>query len=147
MIRFGSPLQLPEKARKMLLVEGGVRKRTRKGISEKSRGEEAFAFHVKAEGLPVPEREYRFDEGKRLWRFDFAWPEKKIAVEIEGGIWSRGRHVRGSGFENDCRKMNEAAAQGWFVYRFSSGMVQKGEAIAAMVRVFERLILPETSGT
>lgn len=45
-------------------------------------------------------------------------------MEIEGGVWSRGRHVRGSGFEKDCEKHNEAAALGWSVFRFTGGMLE-----------------------
>ena len=69
--------------------------------------------------------EYRFDLTRR-WRFDFADVRRKIAVEIEGGIWVRGKHVRGKGYENDCRKYNAAALQGWTVLRFTPGMVTDG---------------------
>ena len=78
--------------------------------------------------LPEPEREYRFHPVRR-WRFDLAYPEKKIAFEIEGGTWTGGRHVRPDGFEKDCEKYNEATRLGWKVYRFTSGMIQSGEAL------------------
>lgn len=78
--------------------------------------------------LPEPEREYRFHPVRR-WRFDLAYPEKKIAFEIEGGTWTGGRHVRGAGFEKDIEKYNEATRLGWKVYRFTSGMIQSGEAL------------------
>src|SRR5260363_408002 len=51
--------------------------------------------------VPEPQREYRFDAMRR-WKFDFAWPNWKIAVECEGGIWTQGRHTRALGFEADC---------------------------------------------
>lgn len=53
----------------------------------------------------------------RRWRFDRAWPERQVAVEIEGGVWTRGRHVRPQGFINDCEKYNAAALRGWLVLR------------------------------
>lgn len=53
----------------------------------------------------------------RRFRFDFAWPKRKVAIEIEGGIFMRGRHVRPSGFINDATKYNAATLQGWRVYR------------------------------
>jgi len=90
--------------------------------------EEAFAQQVALVGLPEPVREYQFAPPRR-WRFDFAWPERKIAVEVEGGIWANGRHTRGSGFEKDAVKYNEAAALGWSVYRFTSGMIDSGAAL------------------
>ena len=92
-----------------------------------SEGEETFALHCKAYGL-TPEREYRFAPTGR-YRFDFAFPEAMIAVEIEGGTWSKGRHTRPKGFEEDCRKYNLAAIFGWRVLRFTSDMVYSAEAI------------------
>lgn len=77
-----------------------------------------FIWYCKAEGVAVPVPEHRFDEvGKRRWRFDYAWPDQKVAVEVEGGIWTSGRHTRGKGFLEDMTKYNAATAQGWRVFR------------------------------
>lgn len=100
----------------------------------RSKGEAIFALHRGAYGIDPPEREYRFCA--RRWRFDFAWPEKKIAVEIEGGTWSRGRHVRGKGYEADLEKYNAAAEQGWRVFRYTTKQVESGAAIQQIARVF-----------
>lgn len=72
--------------------------------------------------------EYRFHP-TRKWRFDFCWPEEKIAVEVEGGTWSGGRHTTGAGFKKDCEKYNHAALLGYRVFRFTGDMVKRGEAI------------------
>jgi very-short-patch-repair endonuclease len=96
-----------------------------------SEAEELFSFQCRAYGLPEPEREHRFHK-IRKWRLDFAWPEQRLAAEIEGGTWAGGRHTRGSGFERDCQKYNTAALQGWRVFRFTSGMVASGEAVATI---------------
>ena len=69
-------------------------------------------------GLPAPEREYRFGPERR-WRFDFAWPSLRIAVEIEGGVWIRGRHVRPVGYLGDLEKYNRAVVLGWRVLRYA----------------------------
>ena len=69
--------------------------------------------------LETLEREYRFHP-TRLWRFDFAFAYRKIAIEIEGGTWSGGRHTRGSGYAEDCLKYNEAAKLGWTILRYTS---------------------------
>lgn len=66
-------------------------------------------------GLKVV-KEYRFHPS-REWRFDFAIPEVKVAVESEGGIWNGGRHFREDGWRRDLEKYNEAAACGWLVVR------------------------------
>ena len=92
-----------------------------------SKGEETFALHCQAYNL-TPEREYVFAKGRKF-RFDFAWPHYKVAVEIEGGTRTQGRHTRHSGFEADCRKYNLAVAAEWLVYRFTTEMVTSGEAI------------------
>ncbi|MDW3683926.1 DUF559 domain-containing protein [Cupriavidus sp. CV2] len=97
-----------------------------------SLGEEIFALHLKASGLGDSEREYRFD-AVRKWRFDFAWPAKRLAVEVEGGTWTGGRHTRGSGYQADLEKYNAAAAQGWTVLRFTTGQVKTGEALAVVL--------------
>ena len=96
--------------------------------------EGTFAFQIKAAGLPEPEREYRFHPVRR-WRFDFAWRQQMVAVEIEGGIWnSRGRHVRGRGFTADCEKYAEAALLGWTVMRFTGQQIESGYALDCVER-------------
>lgn len=81
-----------------------------------------------------PEREYRFDPERR-WRADFAFPTAKVLVEVEGGHWTNGRHVRGSGFEKDCEKYNRAQELGWIVLRYTSRMIKSGEALQQIERV------------
>lgn len=66
--------------------------------------------------LPDLRTEYAFCIGRR-WRFDVASPSRMIAVEIEGGAFTAGRHTRGKGFVGDIEKYNEAAALGWVVLR------------------------------
>lgn len=61
-------------------------------------------------------REYRFHP-ERKWRFDYAIEEHRIAIEVEGGIWTGGRHTRGSGFKRDMEKYNSAASMGWRLVR------------------------------
>jgi len=77
-------------------------------------------------GLPVPVAEHRFHDSRR-WRFDFAWPTQFLAVEIDGAIWTQGRHSRGSGILGDMAKLNAAALAGWRVLRYTPQ--QMGEAI------------------
>jgi hypothetical protein len=67
-------------------------------------------------GLPQPETELIFARPRR-WRFDYAWPQWKIALEVEGAVWVQGRHTRGSGFVKDMEKYNAAVLLGWRVVR------------------------------
>ena len=96
-------------------------------MAKKSELEISFAWQVKHFGLPEPVEQHSFHP-TRKWAFDFAWPEIKLAVEIEGGTWSKGRHTQGSGFEKDCEKYNAAALAGWLVLRFTGRMVNNGQA-------------------
>lgn len=68
--------------------------------------------------------EHRFHP-VRKWRFDFACIEFKVAIEVEGGTWSGGRHTRGSGYAADCEKYNEATMMGWSVLRLTSQQVNR----------------------
>ncbi|WBA79572.1 hypothetical protein [Endozoicomonas sp. GU-1] len=99
----------------------------------KSALEAAFLMQVRAVKLPEPEQEFRF-HSKRKWRADFAWKEQRILVEIEGGVWSGGRHTRGSGFIGDCDKYNTATLEGWRVFRFAGDHVKNGTALNTIER-------------
>src|SRR3954447_24495574 len=85
--------------------------------------EELLAFQLRTAGVETPEREHKFCLDRK-WRFDFAWPDRMIAVEVEGGSWVKGAHNRGLHFESDCEKYNEAALSGWTVLRFNTHMVE-----------------------
>lgn len=75
-----------------------------------------FARLCTTRGLPAPVAEFRFHPTRR-WRFDRAWPAQRVALEVEGGVWTAGRHTRPAGFLRDVEKYNAAAAMGWRVLR------------------------------
>jgi hypothetical protein len=75
-----------------------------------------FPGHIKTVLKQRCVKEYYFHP-VRKWRFDYALPELKIAIEVEGGVWSGGRHITGTGFLGDCDKYNSAAVMGWIVIR------------------------------
>ena len=64
-------------------------------------------------------KEYMFHY-TRKWRFDYAIPELKVAIEIDGGVWDYGRHNRPQGYINDMEKLNNAISLGWYVLRFTT---------------------------
>lgn len=61
-------------------------------------------------------KEHRFHP-VRMWRFDYAIPEHLIALEVEGGVWTGGRHTSPKGFLGDIEKYNTATLMGWRVLR------------------------------
>lgn len=106
-------------------------------ITRTSYLEDELERQMKLVGLPEAAREYQFVL-TRKWRFDFAWPVQRIAVEVEGGTWQIGRHQRPAGFERDCEKYNEAAFLGWRVFRFTKNMIESGDAIVTIENVYWR---------
>lgn len=88
--------------------------------------------HLMKESGLEPVQEIRFWP-LRKWRFDWAifCPECdwRLAIEIEGGIWTRGRHTRGAGFVKDMEKYNKAACLGWSILRFTPEQIRKGDDI------------------
>ena len=65
-----------------------------------------------AAGLPRPVPELRFAAPRR-WRFDWAWPDLLIALEVQGGLFVNGRHSRGPALLKEHEKLNAAAVAGW----------------------------------
>jgi very-short-patch-repair endonuclease len=85
---------------------------------------------IDAIGIIRPTPEYQFDD-VRKWRFDFAWPEVHIAIEIEGGIskYKPGRHMHAQGYQHDLDKYNAGTSYGWRIFRFSSKDIQENRPI------------------
>lgn len=86
--------------------------------------------------VPDPVTEYRFAPPRR-WRFDFCWPERRLAWEVEGAVWTGGRHTRGAGYTKDCQKYSAAAILGWRIIRTTTQMVESGEALDLLLRAFK----------
>jgi len=104
-------------------------KRPKKVKGEKvvSEGEATLSLQLKTLKIEF-EQEFKFHP-KRKWSADFHIIGKKILVEVEGGIWSGGRHTRGKGYIGDMEKYNSATMMGYQVIRFSTEQVKSGLAI------------------
>lgn len=75
---------------------------------------EGFLGLCRVAAIPMPTREYRFHPDRK-WRFDWAWPRAKLALEEDGGIYVGGKHGRGAGIARDHEKRNAAVVLGWRV--------------------------------
>lgn len=84
----------------------------------------------------MPVREYRFHP-ERKYRFDFAWEKQRVALEIDGAVWTGGGHTTGTGKTRDCEKDFLAAQCGWRVIRWTSSMVgvQNCEALLEILKM------------
>ena len=99
--------------------------------------EATLSVQLSVSGIKEWVREYRFHP-TRMWRFDFAWPQIKLAVEIQGG-GRNGRHLRYTGYKGDCEKLCEAVAHGWAVLYVVGEQVKSGEALEWIMRsILER---------
>lgn len=92
--------------------------------------EDALLYQCRAVGLPEPVPQYQF-EPTRKWRADFAWPDERVLVEVDGGAF-RSRHREMAGFERDAEKTNRAAVLGFAVLRFTGRQVKSGEAVTVI---------------
>ena len=97
-------------------------------ITQRSDLEENLLFQIKCEKLPIPKREFRFHP-TRKWRSDFVWEKQRLIVEVEGGVWTKGRHVRGGGFIKDCEKYNNISLMGYKLLRVCEPHIKSGKAI------------------
>lgn len=88
--------------------------------------------------LPVPVPEYRFDM-IRMYRFDYAWPKYRLAMEVDGGIWTQGRHTRGAGKLADMEKLSLAAIGGWRILYVSPEQIRNGHALLLLAKAIEHL--------
>ena len=86
--------------------------------------------------IPIPVFEHTFHP-TRKWRFDLAFMEHKLAVEVEGGIWNYGRHNRAASFIKDMEKYNNACLLGWSLLRLSTDMVKNGEGVIYILKFFK----------
>ena len=119
-----------------------------------SKLEAELAFQIKALNLPTPITEYPFAavhvgqgpgiqkrlarSGMKNWRFDFAWPDKMFAVEVEGVTLAGGRHQRIGGFKEDLNKYHHAMELGWTVYRTSGHLIKDGRSIGIIAQLIGR---------
>ena len=76
-------------------------------------------------------KEFKF-HSVRKWRFDYAVPEHKIALEVEGGVWTGGRHTSPKGFLGDIEKYNTATLMGWRVFRTTPDDLYKKKTLDLM---------------
>ena len=101
-------------------------------------------------GLPAGVvQEYKFHK-HRNWRFDYAWPDQMLALEVEGGIYGRGKKCPACGrrkvaghssiqrLKTDMEKYNHAALAGWRVLRVTPQQMKDGTAAMLVARALRR---------
>lgn len=97
--------------------------------------EDTLAAHIKLLGLPEPIREYVAIPGRRF-RWDFAWPNFRLLLEVQGGTWGKGAHSGGVGASRDCEKGNLATCAGWRTLAVTTDQIRKGQAVRFLQAFF-----------
>lgn len=105
-------------------------------IEKKLTRDQAFLLVLKARKIPSPVPEFRFHP-VRKFRWDWAWPEYRLALEVEGGVWSGGAHGRGTGIVRDMEKSSVGAAEGWRVIRVTPSKLMADETLDHITRALE----------
>lgn len=87
-------------------------------------------------------KEYRFHP-VRKWRFDYAIPTHKIALEVEGGVWTGGRHTSSTGFLKDMEKYNTGTLLGWRIFRTTPSELHTKKTLNLIREAIEGANRPE----
>ncbi len=93
-----------------------------------------LALRILQSLAPDAVAEHRFHP-VRKWRLDMAIPSRMVAIEIDGGVWSGGRHSGGAGQVKDMEKGNHAAILGWRVLHFTPQQIRKGEWVTMVKQI------------
>lgn len=97
-----------------------ISRRVKTGIAKSVLERPLFLGICKEIGIDEPVTEWQYAR-PRKWAFDYAWPEHRVALEVEGGGWIAGGHNSGQGFLEDIERYNAAAERGWLVVRCVPG--------------------------
>ena len=90
-----------------------------------------FLQLVRAAGMAEPVRQYEVRVGGERYFLDFAYPERRLCIELDG----REAH-EGEAFQRDRTRQNALVLMGWTVLRFTWADVTEraGDAMALVAR-------------
>ena len=97
-----------------------------------------FLRDLSSAGIPAPQTEHRFHP-ERKWRLDYAYPDLRIAIEYQGGNFSRGKggHSSVAGLMRDYEKFTEASLLGWTLILIDAASVRSGQAVEWVRRALQ----------
>jgi len=122
-----------------------------------SRYEDQLARQIALRGLPEPVRQFRFADPHRQYRVDFAWPDRDLAVEVDGGAFV-GRGGRGAVMSRvapvghhqtveDYRKRNLLNMLGWRLLAYQPDQIARGEALSEIELALDEAPVTVMSGS
>jgi very-short-patch-repair endonuclease len=101
---------------------------------------------LRRRGFPDPSCNHRVRTGGRVRYLDFAWPDRKVAVEFDGFELHA---LRRAVFDDDRARQNDLVDDGWRVYRLTSTALERdaASALAPIARALARHEVVESSST
>jgi len=97
--------------------------------------EDRLALHLRAHKV-AHTREFSLPG--RAFRWDFAFPEARLLVEVHGGIWrAKGAHNTGAAITRDCEKAAFATAHGWRHFAVTGEQITSGQAFEWIKKALE----------
>jgi putative AbiEi antitoxin of type IV toxin-antitoxin system/uncharacterized protein DUF559/transcriptional regulator with AbiEi antitoxin domain of type IV toxin-antitoxin system len=101
------------------------------GVTESPLEAQALTL-LRSAGLPIPMLQYIVEEdGRFVARLDLAYPEKRVALEIDGFRF----HDTRESFDTERARGNELQAIGWKVLRLTSQHLERSpEEVAEWIR-------------
>jgi very-short-patch-repair endonuclease len=113
----------------------------RKAPGGGSKLEAKVAADLAARGLMEGcERQYKFHP-TRKWAADFAWPDTKVILEVNGGTYLQGAHSRGSRQRKDYEKWTSISLMGWRLILVDTVDVRKGIHVIRVLEAQEKRLL------
>lgn len=101
-----------------------------------AKNESLFFALLISQGLPLPEKEVKMIDGRR-YRIDYAWPDLRLGVEIQGGVYTRGAHGSITGILQGYKKSNDAALYGWTLLYFTPAEMKSLTTINHIKKVYQ----------
>lgn len=110
-----------------------------------SKGEALLAEQIVQVGLPFPEQQFYWAQPERQFQADFAYPQWRILVEVQGG-GTRGSHQNQRGYADDCRRLAWATKLKWYMLYFTTEQVLAGEAINILEEIVKNRMQESSHG-
>lgn len=89
-----------------------------------------FASFCALNGIPNPVEDFRFAKPDRQWQIDLSWPDHRVGIEVQGGVWVTGAHSRGAQQIKDFEKLNAAQLRGWVILQFTPAQLCTAETMS-----------------
>lgn len=129
--KVGTLIEAPKKRAKRGIRTGGI-----DDCRNKTQQIDAFTRYIKEQlGIELwPEFYFSVE---KMYRLDYAFPDAKFGIEVNGGIWARGKsgHSSGTGIKRDMDKANLLTCLGWRFISVTPSDLYKESTISMIKKI------------